>query len=98
MTRYAGVVQTETAGRSAVERLWQAERMVKVTLLGWRVGFNKVQFNRFLRDRCDMGLAEAKAVVDKVLKNECVDIEFDQLSYLDTQSLVELGVKFEEAR
>jgi hypothetical protein len=70
--------------------------MAKVTLRGWNQGFNKVQFNHFLRDRLDLGLAEAKVVVDRILDREQVELEFKQLSATDRQRLVELGVKFDE--
>jgi len=71
------------------------ETMIKVALTGWNEGFNKVQFNQFLRDRCDLGLAEAKTIVDRVLRNERVDVEFERFSCVDRQRLIELGLKFE---
>ena len=69
--------------------------MTKVVLTGWNVGFNKVQFDKFLQDRCDMSLAGAKAVVDAVLRGEHVQVEFQQFSCVDRQRMIELGVKFE---
>ena len=69
--------------------------MTKVALTGWNEGFNKVQFNQFLRDRCNLGLAEAKEVVDKVLRSERVDLEVDRFSCADEQRMSELGVRFE---
>ena len=40
-------------------------------------------------------MAEAKAVLDKVLQNERVDLEFERFSCADRQRMFELGVKFE---
>ncbi|CTQ45537.1 hypothetical protein [Roseibium aggregatum] len=72
--------------------------MTKITLTGWDEGFNKVQFNHFLRAKCDLGLADAKTVVEQILQNECVELEFKNFSHTDEQRLIELGVKFERHR
>lgn len=74
----------------------RVSEITTVVLTGWNEGFNKVQFNQFLRDRCDLGLADAKAVVDKVLQHERVDLEFRRLSRVDIQRMTEFGVKFEQ--
>ncbi len=69
--------------------------MTKVEFTGWNEGFNKVGFNQFLRDRCGLSLAEAKAVVDQVLQNERVELECQHISCSDEQRIVELGVRLE---
>ena len=71
--------------------------MTTVALTGWNEGFKKVQFNRFLRDRCDLGLADAKAIVDSVLRTERVEVEFEHFSCVDRQRMIEFDVMFELA-
>lgn len=69
--------------------------MTKIVLIGWREGFNKVQFNHFLQSRCEMGLADAKRSVDQVLDGERVELDFEEFSQVDEQRMTELGVKFQ---
>jgi len=71
--------------------------MTKVVLTGWNVGFKKVSFNKFIQDKCDLGLKDAHAVVCRVLDNERVEVQFERLSSVDEQRMTELGVKFEIA-
>jgi ribosomal protein L7/L12 len=69
--------------------------MGKIIVTGWNEGFNKIQFNQFIRSRCGFGLAEAKAIVDEILHNKPVELEFVELSESDKQKLLELGINYE---
>lgn len=68
--------------------------MISVDIVGWDDGFNKIQFNVFLRENCNYSLAEAFDVVNKVLANEPVQITFCIFTNTHQKRLVELGVKF----
>lgn len=50
---------------------------MKIKLIGWMVGFNKVRFNRLLRSEFGFSIFDAKNIVDRLLVNECVDIILD---------------------
>ena len=54
--------------------------MAKIIVTGWNEGFNKVQFNLFIRSRCGFGLAEAKVIVDEILQNKHVKIDFSEFT------------------
>jgi hypothetical protein len=43
--------------------------MTTVKIEGWEPGFIAVRFNRFLRDRTQLGLADAKFQIDSLLHN-----------------------------
>ena len=42
----------------------------KVKIIGWNVGANKVQAVKLIRSKSEMGLSQAKAVIDNALSNE----------------------------
>lgn len=44
--------------------------MFEVRITGWQSGFNKVAFNRLLRDKTGCSLREAKHAVDRLLNGE----------------------------
>ena len=44
--------------------------MSKVEITEWRVGCNKVELTKTIKNRVGLGLAESKAVTDAVLRNE----------------------------
>ena len=46
--------------------------MANILFTGWQPGFQKVPFNKLLRDYLGMSLSGAKAVVDSLLSNEHV--------------------------
>jgi hypothetical protein len=69
--------------------------MAKIIVTGWNEGFNKVQFNQFIRSRCGFALAEAKIIVDEILQNKIVEIDFLDFSEIDKQKLIDLGVNYE---
>lgn len=48
--------------------------MAKVVISGWEPGFRKVTCTRLLRAYTELNLAEAKAVTDRVLVGEAVDV------------------------
>jgi hypothetical protein len=43
---------------------------MKITITGWKSGFDKIRFNALLRERLSLSLAEAKSVVDAILEVE----------------------------
>lgn len=51
--------------------------MVTVKVEGWEPGFIAVRFNRFLRDRTELGLADAKHRIDGLLRGEGFELSFD---------------------
>lgn len=55
--------------------------MTNVSVDGWEPGFIAVRFNRFLRDRTSLGLADAKRRIDALLR----DVPF-KLSFEDQES------------
>lgn len=46
----------------------------RLLVTGWRRGFNKVEATKLLRGACGYDLAEAKAIVDRILESEPVEI------------------------
>jgi ribosomal protein L7/L12 len=72
--------------------------VTKIILTGWNQGFNKVQFNFFVRGKCGFGLAEAKGVVDRILEGVEVELTVDEFSMEDHRHLSELGVKYRIAK
>lgn len=48
--------------------------MATVTIKGWRVGLRKVSMTQALRANCGFDLADAKAVTDRVLASEFVEV------------------------
>ncbi|MCP4120806.1 MAG: hypothetical protein GY751_03555 [Bacteroidetes bacterium] len=49
--------------------------MVMITIEGWNPDFNKVQFNKLLREYAGYSLSDAKSKVDQVLDGH--DLEVD---------------------
>ena len=49
----------------------------QVRLVGWEEGLKKVQLNHLLRERCLLGLAEAKQKVDDLLLGQPVLVDCD---------------------
>ena len=49
--------------------------MSRVTIKGWREGFNKVQFNHLLRQYGALGLKDAKHAVDRVLAGDQLTLD-----------------------
>ena len=45
-----------------------------ILITGWRVGANTVKAIKFIKDASNINLAEAKSLIDKVLKNNHVTI------------------------
>lgn len=68
--------------------------MKKITITGWHKGFNKVKFNKFLRDRCGYGLAEAHKAVARILDDQSEEIIFPSFSKSDEDKLSDLGAKY----
>ena len=43
--------------------------MTRVEITEWRVGCNKVELTKTIKNRVGLGLAESKAITDAVLRN-----------------------------
>ena len=62
---------------------------------GWNVGFQKVEFTKFLRSEFGYSLAEAKAATDAVLDNQEVALRIpDREVRRISARLTELDAKF----
>ncbi|WP_153557453.1 hypothetical protein [Roseimaritima sediminicola] len=48
--------------------------MVKVIVESWEPGFIAVRFNQFLRERTNLGLAEAKRKIDGLLRGQHFEV------------------------
>ena len=48
--------------------------MNRIVITGWKEGFQKVAFNQYLRAEMGLGLAEAKSIVEAILRGEVVEI------------------------
>jgi ribosomal protein L7/L12 len=57
--------------------------MSTVTVTGWNNGFNKVQFNKLIRESGNCGLAEAKEMVDSLLEGQAFEIEISDADHKD---------------
>ena len=53
--------------------------MVTIQITSWESGFNKVEFNKMLRRKYGYNIAEAKKIVDDILNNKTVSIEFNNM-------------------
>ncbi len=71
---------------------------MKVEITSFREGFNKVQNSLLLRDKLGICLAEAKGITDKILKREFVEIELDDLAFIEKlgKGGVNLNFKYQE--
>ena len=49
--------------------------MARVTLYGWKEGFQKVQTNKLLREKAGLSLSQAKHTVDMLLDGKSVSLE-----------------------
>jgi ribosomal protein L7/L12 len=67
--------------------------MVKLEINGWTSGFRKISLTKFLQQRANYSLAQAKAVTDTVLSNQPVTIEVaEDEAAQATKELVDIGV------
>jgi hypothetical protein len=54
---------------------------VRVIVVGWETGFEKIKFTHLLMDRTGMSLADAKHATDRLLGGNPIQLDFDsQLS------------------
>ena len=56
---------------------------MKVKIVSYRPGFNKVRNSILLRDKLEIGLTEAKGITDKIVRHESVEIELDDLDFIE---------------
>ncbi len=66
---------------------------MKIVIYGWDEGFNKVQFNKFLRKEYGYNINAAKNIVDDILNETEVCLETNDLVYL-TKSLDGFKLKY----
>ena len=50
----------------------------KLVIVGWNVGFQKVEFTKLLRCNFGFSLTEAKSITDKVLDGERAELAVDR--------------------
>jgi ribosomal protein L7/L12 len=68
--------------------------MRRIVLGNWKPGFNKVAMNHLLRDYTPLGLAGAKAVVDRMLEGQDVALDLDDETADDfIQAAKQLGAE-----
>ncbi|HVW15871.1 MAG TPA: hypothetical protein VHB54_18720 [Mucilaginibacter sp.] len=60
--------------------------MTKVVFKGWRVGMRKIPFTMLLKQGAGLSLKQARTIKTKVLDNEEVVIEIDNID--DVRALV----------
>ncbi len=62
---------------------------ITITITNWNEGFNKVQFNKFLRGQLSYTIHDAKKAVENILNGEEVilELEYDSgfIALLDKQ-------------
>jgi ribosomal protein L7/L12 len=46
----------------------------KLIIDGWKIGFEKIQFTKMLREELGLGLLEAKTITDTVLDRKRVEL------------------------
>jgi len=68
--------------------------METVVILGWNIGFQKVEFTKLLRHELGYSLSEAKSKTDAVLDNQRIELKLqkagvDQVIF----KMILLGVK-----
>lgn len=70
--------------------------MKKVLITGWKPGFNKVQFNRLIRECSGFGLAEAHRMVCSLTEGKVLSLEIsnEKLDYFCKEAK-ELGAIFQ---
>jgi len=66
--------------------------MTKIRVTGWETGFNPVQFNRYIQQKCNLRLSDAKAVVDRILSKDVVLLEFQEFTENEESKLSEFGL------
>ena len=67
---------------------------MKVVILGWSAGFQKIKFTEILRRDFGYSLSIAKAATDAVLENKCVEISAQEADcYRLLPQLTKLGAK-----
>lgn len=49
-----------------------------LVISGWHVGFQKIEFTKFLRQNFGLSLTEAKSITDNILHGEPADLEVDR--------------------
>ena len=52
-----------------------------LTISGWRIGFNKVEFTKMLKAEFGLGLTDAKTITDRILNQELVELQVDLEGY-----------------
>ena len=70
---------------------------MNISIVGWKPGFNKVQFNSLLRECCDFSLSEGKKAVDSILEGNQISITIapDRKEYFCEKASM-LGAIFQE--
>jgi hypothetical protein len=58
--------------------------MIEIHFTGWRPGFQKVRFNKLLRDELQIPLADAFDVVSAILENHPVTLRITNASDAET--------------
>lgn len=68
--------------------------MVSVEFRDWQSGFQKVAFNRLLRERTGMSLSDAKQIVDQLLTENRANVSVVSIDVANSlcQESLELGV------
>jgi hypothetical protein len=61
-----------------------------LTISGWKVGFQKVEFTKMLQRELGLSLSAAKNITDRVLANERIDLP---LGNADTKRVVDAALE-----
>lgn len=69
-------------------------KLIRIT--GWKPGLKKIDLNYFIRENCNLGLSDAKSVVDNILQNQPVKLEFSEFGERQRDTLKELQLEFDE--
>lgn len=64
-----------------------------IIINGWNKGFNKVEFNRYLRANYGYSIKDAKKIVDDIINNNTVYLHSDN-QILDLESLDKFEIKY----
>ncbi len=59
--------------------------MIKIRILNWKSGFNKVEFNKMLRQEFGHNIAEAKQIVDDILENNEVYLVYENIEEAESK-------------
>lgn len=73
--------------------------MKKITFIGWKPGFNKVDMTKLLRNSADVSLGDAKKIVDSILegKHVSIQVELEEVAIIIFNEAAALGAIVEIA-